>query len=396
MVPRYGPSVVGGAENAARMLAERLVSDLGWDVSVLTTCARDSRTWADVDPPGETVENGVRVHRFASRAGRHPDFDRFSTPVLLGPPPSAEDQRKWIEMQGPVCPDVVKAAASSQADMVAFSPYLYYPIVHGVPLVRERAVLHPAAHDEPALRLPLLREVFESAGALVFYTHGERELTNRTFGVGHHRQLVLGLGVDRPSFDPADRAASARAALGLSPDEPFLVCVGRVDESKGTGLLGRAFAAYKSRRPGPLKLVFVGQVVDRPVDHPDIMVAGMVDEDVKWGAYAAATALVQPSPYESFSLVLIEGWLAGAPALVNAGCLATREHVSRSGGGLWFGSYAAFEAAVDRLTEAPDAARLRGGLAARGRAYAEAEFAWPVLLDRYARFISSSAMRARR
>ena len=385
VVPRYGRDVVGGAEMAVRMLAERLVSELHWDVGVLTTCARDSRTWANEYAPGTTVESGVAVHRFTSPAGRHPDFDAFSTPVLLGPPPSLSDQRTWVEMQGPVCPDVLKAASSSEAELVVFSPYLYYPTVHGVPLVAERAVLHPAAHDEPALGLPLLREVFESAAALVFYTHGERRLTERRFAVAQRPQLVLGLGVDPPPSAPDP------AALGVN--EPYLLCVGRVDESKGTGLLARAFAVYKSRRPGPLKLVFVGQVVDRPPPHPDIVVAGMVDEDVKWGAYAGATALVQPSPYESFSLVLIEAWLAGAPSLVNAGCLATREHVSRSGGGLWFGSYAAFEVAVDRLL-ADEA--LRAGLAARGRSYAEANFAWPVLLNRYDRFMSSVLLAGRR
>ena len=391
VVPRYGREVVGGAEMAMRMLAERLVSERQWDVTVLTTCARDSHTWANEFSPGTTVENGVAVQRFASLSGRHPDFSPFSTKVLHGKPPTMEAQRQWVDMQGPVSPDVVKAAASSEAELVVFSPYLYYPIVHGVPLVSERAVLHPAAHDEPAFRLPILSEVFTSAAGLVFYTHGERRMVGRRFPVAHHPQLVLGLGVDPPSTAPS--AERARAALGLKPDEPYLVCVGRVDDSKGTGLLSKLFAFYKRRRPGPLKLVFVGQVVDKPVDHPDIVVAGMVDEDVKWGAYAGATALVQPSSYESFSLVLIEGWLAGAPAMVNAGCLATREHVHRSGGGLLFGRYAAFEVAVDRLLH--DAA-LRSTLAAKGQAYAEANFSWPVLLDRYERFMASVALAARR
>ena len=391
VVPRYGREVVGGAEMAMRMLAERMVSERQWDVTVLTTCARDSHTWANEFAPGTTVENGVVVQRFASLSGRHPDFSPLSTKVLHGKPPTMEAQRQWVDMQGPVCPEVVKAASSSDADLIVFSPYLYYPIVHGVPLVAERAVLHPAAHDEPAFRLPILSEVFTSAAGLVFYTHGERRMVGRRFPVAHHPQLVLGLGVDPPRTPPS--AQRARAALGLSPDEPYLLCVGRVDDSKGTGLLSKLFAFYKGRRPGPLKLVFVGQVVDKPVDHPDIVVAGMVDEDVKWGAYAGATALVQPSSYESFSLVLIEGWLAGAPAMVNAGCLATREHVYRSGGGLLFGRYAAFEVAVDRLL---GDASLRTALAGRGREYAEEHFSWPVLVERYERFMTSVASAARR
>lgn len=385
VVPRYGGDVVGGAESAVRMLAERLVSTRGWDVEVLTTCARDSRTWANEFAPGTSVENGVTVRRFAAVSGRHRKYDKHAARLLHGSEPSAADQQAWLVAQGPVAPDVVEAAAASDADAVVFSPYLYAPIVSGVPRLGERAVLHPAAHDEPMLRLSVFKEVFESAGGLVFYTHGERQLVERRFDVVDHPQLVLGVGVDEPAVAPDARV------LGL--DAPYLLCVGRVDDNKGTTRLARAFAAYKDRHPGPLKLVFIGQVVDRPVAHPDIVVAGMVTEDVKWGAMAGAVALVQPSPYESFSLVLIEAWLAGVPALVNMECLATREHVWRSGGGLWFDSYAGFEVAVDRLVgDAP----LRAALAERGGAYARSQFAWPVLLERYDRFLSSVVERARR
>ena len=59
VVPRYGVEVRGGAEHAARQLAERLVADLGWDAEVLTTCAVDSRTWANELPAGMAMVNGV-------------------------------------------------------------------------------------------------------------------------------------------------------------------------------------------------------------------------------------------------------------------------------------------------------------------------------------------------
>jgi glycosyltransferase involved in cell wall biosynthesis len=380
VVPRYGQDVAGGAESAVRMLAEHLVASQGWSVEVLTTCARNAGTWADELPPGTSMENGVAVHRFASLSGRARGFDRAARPVMHGGSLSRLDEERLVEMQGPVSPDLVDAAVSSEADLVAFSPYLYHPIVQGVRRLRGRAVLHPAAHDEPFLRLGAYDDVFRSAGALVFYTHGERALVSRRFGVGATPQLVLGLGVDDP---PA-------ATTPLAVEGPYLLCVGRVDDSKGTNLLARAFAAYKARRPGPLKLVLVGHVVDRPPAHPDIVVAGPVSEEQKWGAYEGALALVQPSPYESFSLVLVEGWQAGLPALVNAGCSATREHVARSGGGLWFGSYAEFETALDRLV---GDGGLRAALGERGRAYARASFAWPVLLERYAGFLSSVAGR---
>jgi glycosyltransferase involved in cell wall biosynthesis len=387
VVPRYGPEVVGGAEYGARMLAERLVAEPGWDVEVLTTCALDWRTWADEYPPGQTVVNGVRVRRFRSEAGRAPDFEAFSASVLADPAAVPLDRaRRWIDLQGPVNPDVVAAAAEGGADVVVFYPYLYYPTVAGVAAVGRRAVLHPAAHDEPPLRLPVFRDVFARVGGLVFQTYGERRLVEELFPVAAVPQVVMGLGCEPGPGDPA----AAREALGLH-DRPYLLCLGRVDDGKGTGLLARFFAAYKRRHPGPLRLVLAGPVLDRPPPHPDIVVPGPVDEAVKWGALRGAAALVSPSPFEAFSIVVVEAWTAGVPVLVNAYCAATSEHVARSGGGLAFGSYAQFEVALERLVGDPP---LAAGLAAKGRAHAERHFAWPILMARYRRFLERAAERA--
>ncbi|MGH9069174.1 MAG: glycosyltransferase family 4 protein [Acidimicrobiales bacterium] len=387
VVPRYGVEVTGGAETAARMLAERLVATKGWEVEVLTTCAVDAMTWEDSYPPAETTVNGVTVHRFASRAGRDPGFHPYSGGLLADPGAATmAEAERWIDLQGPVCPDVVDAAAGGDADVVAFYPYLYYPTVRGLPRLADRSVLHAAAHDEAPIRLPVFPEVFAGAGGLVFHTYGERALVHRLFEVAERPQIVLGLGMDRHAGDPG-----AAAALGLG-GRPYLCCVGRVDDHKGATMLARMFMAYKDRHPGPLALAFLGQVVDRPPAHPDIVVAGPVEEAFKWGVLEGATALVSPSALESFSLVVTEAWSAGVPVMVNAACEATMEHCRRSGGGLWWGGYAELEAGLDLLL-GDEAVRL--GLAERGRAYVEANFAWPVVLDRYEAFLGGVLARSR-
>lgn len=380
VVPRYGADIAGGAEAAVRMLAERMAGRDGWDVSVFTTCARDSRTWADEYPEGTTVENGVTVTRLRSVSGRHPDFDRLSGKLMADPARATpEEQRRWLEHQGPLNPAVVDAVTASDAHLVAFSPYLYHPIVRGVPAVGDRVVLHPAAHDEAPFRLPIYRPVIQGARGLVFYTHTERALTQERFATAATPQMVLGLGIE----EHGGEEAVARAALGLD-GRPYLLCVGRVDASKGTTMLRELFAEYKRRRPGPLQLVLMGPVADPPEPHPDVVVPGPVPEDVKWGALRGSELLVSPSGYESFSLVVIEAWTAGTTVLVNGRCGATREHCERSGGGLWFDGYLSFEATLDRLLA--DAA-LRSALAERGRRYVDTNFRWPVLTDRYAAFL---------
>jgi len=203
------------------------------------------------------------------------------------------------------------------------------------------------------------------------------------FRTGATPQIILGLGSDPKGGEPAP----ARSATGVG-ERPYLLAVGRVDDGKGTGVLTRYFTEYKRAHPGPLALVLVGPVVHPPPVDPDVIVTGVVDEVTKWGLLRDAVALVQPSGFEAFSLVLVEAWHAGRPVLVNARCFATREHCERSGGGLWFDGYSAFEVSVDLLTSSPD---LRAAMGAAGRDYVEREFTWPVILDRYRAFLERVA-----
>ena len=50
VVQRYGPDVTGGSESLARAVAERLAGE--YQVTVLTTCARDYVTWRNEWPAG--------------------------------------------------------------------------------------------------------------------------------------------------------------------------------------------------------------------------------------------------------------------------------------------------------------------------------------------------------
>jgi glycosyltransferase involved in cell wall biosynthesis len=391
VVPRYGAAIIGGAETAARLLAQHLVAQRGWDVDVLTTCAEDFVTWDDVYPEGESWVDGVRVVRFRSAAGRDPSFHPFSASLLADPGRASLDEaERWLDLQGPVTPQLADAAADWEADAVVFYPYLYYPTVRVIDRVAVPTILHPAAHDEPALHLPIFPPVFASADALVFQTEAERRLVERTFPVASHHQLLLGLGVEDPDLGISSPDSDSGRVV---PDGDYLVCLGRVDSHKGTTLLARYFARYKERQPGPLRLVLAGPVVDRPPDHPDIDLLGMVSEVDKWELLAGASALVSPSPWEAFSLVVAESWSARTPVLVNAGCAATVEHCRRSGGGIAFDGYGEFEVAVDRLVADTG---FGSQLGERGRTYVDARFRWPHVIDRYAAFVESVVARGER
>jgi glycosyltransferase involved in cell wall biosynthesis len=388
VVPRYGLQIRGGAETGARMLAEHLVSDLGHQVEIFTSASLDALTWSDELPTGTESLNGVTVHRIASEAGRGEGFHPLSGRLLADPTQaSAAECDQWVDLQGPKSPALLDAVAASDAHVIAFYPYLYYPTIRGLPLVRERAILHPAAHEEPALHLPVFDALFSQCRAFAFHTRSERRLVADRFGVAATPQVVVGLGVEEADGS----AAAARATFALG-DSPYLVCIGRVDDKKGTGILWRYFRSYKERHPGDLRLVLVGQIVDPPDEGDDIVVTGMIDDAEKWGLLRGAHALVNPSPFESFSLTVVEGMTAGAPAIVNAVCGATREHCEQSGAGMWFDGYPAFEAVLDRML---GDALLHETMRQNGFRYVDAAYRWPAVMARYGAFLDAFVARRR-
>ena len=389
VTPRYGMEVIGGAETAARMLAERLCVRPGWEVEVMTSCALDHLTWENTEPPGTSVLNGVRVHRFPTASRRLLDYFKLDGKLRVSPTTATlAESRRWVALNGPMCPELIDAVSETDADVVACYPYLFATTVDAIAVSKAPTVLHPAAHDEPALYLSAFRQSFRDIDGLVYHTQAERGLMEHVFTIGARPQIVLGLGVN----DPAGAGRPGDDVLGIS-GRPYLCYLGRVDEHKGCAMLAEYFERYKQRHPGGLALALVGPVSDKAPEHPDIVVTGTVSEADKWDILAGAEVMVTPSAYESFSLVLLEAWTLGIPVLVNASCAATMEHCRRSGGGLWFESYRSFEVAVDRIVADKG---LRSTLGEAGKRYTSRFYRWPSIIDRYTQFLQGVIARGHR
>ena len=355
----------------------------------MTSCALDHLTWENTEPPGTSRLNGVSVHRFPTASRRLIDYFTLDGELRVSPTTATlAESRRWVALNGPMCPGLVDAVARSDTDVLACYPYLFATTVDSVAVSRAPTVLHPAAHDEPALYFSAFRQAFRDVDGFVYHTRAERDLTQHVFGIGGRPQIVLGLGVDEPAG--AGRAGGDILGIG---DRPYLCYVGRVDEHKGCGMLAEYFTSYKERHPGDLALALVGPVSRKVSAHPDIVVTGTVSEADKWDILAGSQVMVNPSAYESFSLVLLEAWALGIPVLVNASCAATMEHCRASGGGLWFESYRSFEVAVERLVADQS---LRSRLGEAGNRYTARHYRWPSIIDRYARFLEGVVARGHR
>ncbi|MBC8161963.1 MAG: glycosyltransferase family 4 protein [Roseiflexaceae bacterium] len=364
VVPWFGADTAGGAETQARQLAAAIHA-LGVPVEVWASDGRDSfAPPLPHYPEGLDTLDGVAVRRFAITP---PASEPRVPPAVL---------RRGLLRELPVFPDhelrLLASLVSSDALLEAVATecpnrqflFVLYPFptsFWGTLLAGERAHLLPCLHDEPYARYSTYRWMFGRARRILSNSPAERRLALQLYGLPEQQAVVAGEGI---KLDSRGDGAAFRARRGLAG--PLLMWAGRRDASKNFPLLVAYVREYWARRGRSLRLLVGGR---DPLDLPPaldqlVLDLGYIGDQEKADAYAAADVFVHPSTYESFSIVLMEAWLQGTPALVNANCAVTREAVHASGGGLSFGSFAEFAAALDLLLA--DQA-LRQQLGAQGR-----------------------------
>ena len=174
IVPRYGTEILGGPEYHCRLIAERLAER--HQVEVITTCARDQATWRNEYVEGADRIRGVTVRRFPNARTR--DLEAFSryTEWICSNSHTADDEMDWLRQQGPWCPSLVEYLQAHHAiyDALVFFTYRYAPTVLGLRIAPARSILVPTAHDEPAIRLEIFKEVFGLPAGVAYNTASER------------------------------------------------------------------------------------------------------------------------------------------------------------------------------------------------------------------------------
>jgi glycosyltransferase involved in cell wall biosynthesis len=375
VVQRYGVEVNGGSETLARQIAQRLADEL--DVTVLTTCALDYRTWADHYEAGEQHVAGVRVLRFPVDEPRDPRFDELSAQAYASPEDEALG-RAWMRAQGPRARSLLEHLRSDGAayDALAFFTYLYATTAEGLPLVADRALLVPTVHDEPPLRLRIFDEIFAAPRLLLFSTPEERELARIRFGLDNERARVVGVGVDEP---PATDPGAFRTEAGI--DRRYALCVGRLDLSKGVGELFEYHNAYRARTPDGLDLVLVGGGEVDLRDAPWLHRLGFVPEQTKHDALAGAD-------YESLSLAQLEAWSHARPTLANAASPVLVGQSRRSGGGLWYRDADEYAAMMQLLAKAKPVADAIGR---QGRRFIRTAYSWESVRNKWTEALADVA-----
>lgn len=375
VVQRYGDGVAGGAEAHARELVKRLAPHL--DIEVLTTTAQDYRTWENAFTAGIDWVDDVPVRRFPVLRPRAWDFKLYERRAF-SLSHALEDERTFVDAQGPYAPDLLEHLwrNGAEADHVLFFTYIYYPTVRGLPLVPERAVLVPTAHDEPAIRLAIYEPVFHAPRAIAFNTEEERAMVHARF---HNQRIpndILGVGVDVPDDRSAERF---RERFGV--EGPFVLYLGRIVESKGCRELFQHW--QRARRADPerrITLVLAGQAEMAIPKRADVVHLGVVSEQQKYDALEACVALAVPEVLSSMSMVTLEAWACGRPVITDARSPVVWGMARRARAGLAYHDAAEFGEIVALLA---DDARCRDELGSAGRDFVRRTYTWPRIVETY-------------
>jgi glycosyltransferase involved in cell wall biosynthesis len=381
IVQRYGIEILGGSEYHCRLIAERMAAL--HDVDVLTTCARDYITWANEYPAGSERINGVTVHRFPNAHTRDIDaFNRYSEWIFHNPH-TRDDELSWLEQQGPWCPALLDYLAGQwqSYDAVVFFTYLYAPTVLGLQIASQRSILAPTAHNEPAIHLGIYAEMFRRPKAIAFNTEVERAFLKATFDIRAIAEETIGCGVDLLT----GQTHATRACRNGLPEGPFLLYGGRIDAGKGCDQLFDFFDTYKEQG-GPATLVLMGAKLMPLPNVPWVRYAGLLSEADRLRALEAATIVVVPSPFESLSLLALEGMAVGNPVLCNARADVLVDHCRRSNAGLFYSNREEFVESTHLLLADRD---LRERMGRNGRTYVVKNYAWDVIMAKYDKLISA-------
>lgn len=375
---RYGSEVTGGAEYLCRLIAEQMTKY--YDISVITTKAKDYLTWKDYYSSSHEVINNVKIHRFSVDFSRDIiKFNKLSEEVFLKEH-NFETETEWMKTQGPYSTSLFNYIKESKDkyDLFIFIGYLYATTYYGLPLVKDKAILLPTIHNEEPAYLDIFKSVYKSPKGIIFNTPEEKKFMFDNFYNQDIPNEVIAVGMDKKTF----------CIKNIDEDKvnPYIIYIGRIEAGKGAHELFNFFDRYKKQNPIKISLFLLGsKIMDIPV-RKDINFLGFVSEDKKYEFIKKSTLLINPSKQESLSLILLEAWKAGKPVLVNSRSEVLKGQVIRAQGGLYYEDYEEFEAMLNWLIEHPKERKIMGG---NGKKYVDLNYSWDIIEKKLVNFINS-------
>jgi glycosyltransferase involved in cell wall biosynthesis len=413
VTPRYGADIAGGPEHACRLLAEQVGHR--HDVDVLTTCARDPRTWRNAYAEGTDRVRSVLVRRFPVSQPHDAHTLARLTERLAATTRSQAEEIEWSRRLGPVSVGLIDYLKRQHRtyDALVFFSIEHATSAEGIRIAPERSIIFPYLQRRPSLRFALWKDLIESARGVGFVSASERQLMRRYVGAEAQAEEAVGIGIDPPpqlayprhQQDPNDTlAADDDGSADL--DEPiestylssrgvtfrrqhrlygrFALYGGRVEPDNGCEEMLEYFSsASPDEQTTPL--VLMGVKLMKVPELTGIKLGGLLPDRERMAGYEAADVTIAPASDDLLAQSPLESLAVGTPVLVNARNAAAVEHCRKSNGGLYYASREEFVEAFGLLT---GDSRLRDVLGENGRNYVRQHYRWEYVLGRFERLVS--------
>jgi glycosyltransferase involved in cell wall biosynthesis len=218
----------------------------------------------------------------------------------------------------------------------------YFVFTHGMldPWFRHE---YPLKHAKKWLYWPWGEyRVLRDARAVLFTCEEERRQARASFPLYRANEAVVAYGTPGFSGDAAKQREAFLDAFPQLRGKRLLLFLGRIHPKKGVDLLVDAFAQVAHRDP-ELHLVIAGPDsggVQAQLEHRAEQIApgriswiGMVQGDIKWGAFHSSDAFILPSHQENFGIAVAEALSCGVPVLISDKVNIWRE-IEADGAGL--------------------------------------------------------------
>ncbi|HTW39899.1 MAG TPA: glycosyltransferase family 4 protein [Thermoplasmata archaeon] len=338
----------GGVETTVRETVRRLRS-AGDDVTVYSSDLFNESGWERRSDWAPQVD-GVPVRRFP--AVKRP-FPRFTLPVMPGLVDALVDSH----------PDVIHAHSHRYGHVLQSSAVASR---EGIPIVISTHY-HPADARESAVKRGLLRLedhtfgalAYRTADAIVVESETEARLVRQFAPVRSIRTIPPGIDLAEWSDPDGDRAAA--------PPLPssYFVFVGRVAPNKGLPQLVDAWAGLPALARPSLALMgrdwgmrarVAGQASRLGLGDAVHWLDHVADARAYRAVIRKARALVLPSEWEAYGLVLLDAMAAGTPVVATSvGAVPEVLDGGRAGRLVPYGDVAALTGALRSVLEDPAA-----------------------------------------
>lgn len=181
--------------------------------------------------------------------------------------------------------------------------------------------------------------VLRDAATVFFTCEQERRDARKSFWLYRCREEVIGYGITAPPDASEMHLAAFHAQFPELAGKRLLLFLGRITEKKGCIMLLNAFA----RTQGDLHLIMAGPADDAyaeslkrltqtPALAGRVTWTGMIQGDLKWGAFRAAEAFILPSHQENFGISVVEALACDRPVLISDKVNIWREIVEDGAG----------------------------------------------------------------